>query len=505
MFEALETGKALSKDEFKRLRDELRPALLSQQFAFRDLGYPVIIILGGLDGSGKGSVSHRINEWMDPRLIDTHAFWLHSDEEESRPRFWRFWRAMPPGGSTAVFLGAWYQEPAYQAMAQEISEEDFVSRLRDIEAFERMLCADGTLIVKIWLHVTRETQRRQLAEEMPQKARNPRVPADAEAWWKRYPAALEVSEEMLRLTDSSHSPWHRLEADDPNYRDVAAADVILRAMQAHDRRRAQRGGKPRGTVSDGTDSAATTGLDADTSLPTILDGVDLGQTLGKRDYKKKLAALQSKLQDHAWRAHRESRSLVAVFEGWDAAGKGSAIRRVTAAIDPRLYRLFQVAAPSDEESAQHYLWRFWRRLQRDGCATLFDRSWYGRVLVERIEGFASEAEWQRAYSEINQFEAQLAEHGCIVAKFWLHISPEEQLRRFREREDTPHKRHKITEDDWRNRERWDDYAVAVEDMVARTSTPHAPWTLVSGEDKRFARVQILSTLCDRFKDALGKP
>lgn len=505
MFEALETGKALSKNEFKRLRDELRPALLSQQFAFRDLGYPVIIILGGLDGSGKGSVSHRINEWMDPRLIDTHAFWLHSDEEESRPRFWRFWRAMPPRGSTGVFLGAWYQEPAYQAMAQEISEEDFVSRLRDIEAFERMLCADGTLIVKIWLHVTRETQRRQLAEEMPQKARNPRVPADAEAWWKRYPAALEVSEEMLRLTDSSHSPWHRLEADDHNYRDVAAADVILRAMQAHDRRRAQRGGKPRGTVSDGTDSAATTGLDADTSLPTILDGVDLGQTLGKRDYKKKLEALQSKLQDHAWRAHRESRSLVAVFEGWDAAGKGSAIRRVTAAIDPRLYKLFQVAAPSDEESAQHYLWRFWRRLQRDGCATLFDRSWYGRVLVERVEGFASEAEWQRAYSEINQFEAQLAEHGCIVAKFWLHISPEEQLRRFREREETPHKKHKITEDDWRNRERWDDYAVAVEDMVARTSTVHAPWTLVSGEDKRFARVQILSTLCDRFKDALGKP
>lgn len=501
MFEALETGKKLSKDEFKRLRDELRPALLSQQFAFKALQYPVILVLGGLDGSGRGSVSHRINEWMDPRLIDTHGLWMHSDEEESRPRFWRFWRRMPPGGSTGIFLGAWYQEPTYQAMAQEITDREFVSRLRDIEAFERMLCADGSLIIKIWLHVTRETQRRQLAEEVPQKARNPRVPADPAAWWKRYPMALEVSEEMLRLTDSSHSPWHRIEADDPNYRDIAVADVILQAMQAHDRRRAQRGADAPAKVSAGGASASV--LDADTSLPTVLDGVDLGQALAKPVYKKKLATLQSTLQDYAWRAHRENRSLVAVFEGWDAAGKGSAIRRVTTAIDPRLYKLFQVAAPSDEESAHHYLWRFWRRLQRDGCATLFDRSWYGRVLVERIEGYASRAEWQRAYSEINQFEAQLAEHGCIVTKFWLHISPEEQLRRFRERETTPHKQHKITEDDWRNRERWGEYANAVEDMVTKTSTAHAPWTLVSGEDKRFARVQILSTLCARFEDALG--
>lgn len=501
MFEALETGKEISKDEFKRLRDELRPALLSQQFAFQALKYPVILVLGGLDGSGKGSVSHRINEWMDPRLIDTHAFWMHSDEEESRPRFWRFWRRMPPKGSSGIFLGAWYQEPAYQAMAQEITDQEFVSRLRDIEAFERMLCADGSLIIKIWLHVTRETQRRQLAEEVPQKVQNPRVPADPKAWWKRYPKALEVSEEMLRLTDSSHSPWHRIEADDPNYRDIAVADVILRAMQAHDRRRKQRDADAPARAGGGADSASV--LDADTSLPTVLNGVDLSQTLAKSDYKKKLWKLQSTLQDHAWRAHRENRSLVAVFEGWDAAGKGSAIRRVTAAIDPRLYKLFQVAAPSDEESAQHYLWRFWRRLQRDGCATLFDRSWYGRVLVERIEGYASRAEWQRAYSEINQFEAQLAEHGCIVTKFWLHISPQEQLRRFRERETTPHKQHKITEDDWHNRERWNEYAIAVEDMVAKTSTAHAPWTLVSGEDKRFARVQILSTLCDRFEDALG--
>lgn len=503
MFEALETGKTLGKKEFKRLRDELRPALLSQQFQFQALKYPVVIILGGLDGSGKGSASHCINEWMDPRLIETHAFWLHSDEEESRPKFWRFWRCMPPKGSTSVMLGAWYGEPTYQAMADEISEQELITQLRDIEVFERMLSADGTLIIKVWLHVTRETQRKQLAEELPQKLRNPRVPADADEWWERYPKALEVSEEMLRLTDSSHSPWHRLEADDHNYRDIALATVILEAMRVHDRRRAQLAShSPQAAVAAHDDEHASQPTPA--RLPTVLDRVDLGQSLKKKPYQQHLSSLQAELQDHAWRAHREKRSLVAVFEGWDAAGKGSAIRRVTSAIDPRLYRLLQFAAPTDEERAQHYLWRFWRRLQRDGCATLFDRSWYGRVLVERIERYASVTEWQRAYSEINQFEAQLASHGCIVAKFWLHISPDEQLRRFREREETPHKRHKITDDDWRNRDRWNDYATAVEDMVAKTSTPHAPWTLVAGEDKRFARVQILSTLCARFEDALGK-
>lgn len=237
--------------------------------------------------------------------------------------------------------------------------------------------------------------------------------------------------------------------------------------------------------------------------PTVLDKVDLGARLAKDDYKQRLQAQQARLQDLAWQAHRRRRSLIAVFEGWDAAGKGSAIRRVTAAIDPRLYHLVQFAAPTDEERRHHYLWRFWRRLERDGRATFFDRSWYGRVLVERVEGLASPGAWRRAYGEINQFEQQLLEHGCVVAKFWLHISPEEQLKRFREREESPHKQHKITPEDWRNRERWREYELAVEDMVAHTSTEAAPWTLVAGNDKRFARVQILQTLCERLEAALA--
>jgi polyphosphate kinase 2 (PPK2 family) len=233
-----------------------------------------------------------------------------------------------------------------------------------------------------------------------------------------------------------------------------------------------------------------------------LDTVDLGLTLDRNTYSRKLKKYQGKLQDLIWKAYRKKRSVVAVFEGWDAAGKGSAIRRVTNAVDPRLFHLVQFAAPSDEERAKHYLWRFWRQLERDGRCTFFDRSWYGRVLVERVEQFASTGEWQRAYSEINQFEEQLVDHGSIVLKFWIHISQEEQLARFRAREAEPHKRHKITQEDWRNREKWPAYEAAVHEMVNRTSTRHAPWSLISGDDKPYARIQILKTFCKTIERAL---
>jgi len=237
---------------------------------------------------------------------------------------------------------------------------------------------------------------------------------------------------------------------------------------------------------------------------TILDRVDLSVGLEDDEYKPRLKAAQKRLNRLTWAAWNQRRSLVAVFEGWDAGGKGGAIRRATEAMDARLYRVISVAAPTDEERAHHYLWRFWRQLPRDGYATLYDRSWYGRVLVERVEGLASEAQWSRAYAEINDFEEQLAEHGTAVVKFWLHISPEEQLRRFREREITPWKQHKITDEDWRNREKWADYERAVNDMVAHTSTAHAPWVLVPGDDKYYARVMIVERLCEALESVLDE-
>ena len=234
----------------------------------------------------------------------------------------------------------------------------------------------------------------------------------------------------------------------------------------------------------------------------MLENINVSRKVPKAEYKAEIEDLELKLAALQREAKDLGIPVIIVFEGWDAAGKGSCIRRVTGAIDPRLYHLIQFAAPTDEERAHHYLWRFWRQLERDGRCTFFDRSWYGRVLVERVEKFATEEEWQRAYSEINQFEEQLVEHGCIVLKFWLHISKEEQLQRFKARQEEPHKQHKITDDDWRNREKWHDYELAVDQMVSHTSTRHAPWTLISANDKPHARIQALKTFCKAMKHAL---
>ena len=490
MFEALETGKSINGSDFAKLRDALRPQLIQAQLALAKANYSVIMVIAGFDGAGKGALVHRINEWMDPRYIETNAFWQHSDEEQSRPRYWRYWRHMPPKGQIGIMMNSWYHACGYDGLSDSLSDEELALELQEIETFERMLTDDGTLLIKVWLHVSRDRQRMQLREEAPLKMQNPRVPADSDAWWDNYPRALEVSAQLITATDSRHSPWHLVESDNPNYRDITVAQIIVDAMAGHAARLAA------------TPTEQPALIDHRKGQPTVLDKVDLTQVLERDEYKVKLRKQQDKLQDLAWELNAQQRSVVAVFEGWDAAGKGSAIRRVTQAIDPRLYKLVQYAAPSDEERAQHYLWRFWRNLQRDGRSTLFDRSWYGRVLVERVEGFARPDEWQRAYNEINLFEKQLVDHGNIVVKFWIHISPDEQLARFEARENELHKQHKITDEDWRNREKWEDYALAVEDMVAHTSTRYAPWTLVAGNDKKCARVEILETLCGTIKKAL---
>ena len=492
MFETLEVGKRIKSSEFNELELPLRQQLLQAQFNLADRDYPIIIVVAGLDGAGKGSLVHRLNEWMDPRGIETNTFWEHSDEEESRPFFWRFWRRLPARGQIGIFLGSWYNKPAQRAIDKEIDKEGFAQYCQQIETFERMLSDDGALVIKLWLHVSREAQRLQLEEQAPSKQQNPRVtdmPYDLRG---KYDKAIEVSEQLILATDSSHSPWHLIEAEDRRYRDISAGELILKAMLARE-------AKPE----PDEDALPSVDIDVLGPQPTVLDSVDLSLELSSDEYKEELAKYQSRLQDLAWDAYRQNRSVIAVFEGWDAAGKGSAIRRVTRAIDPRLYRLIQFAAPTDEENAHHYLWRFWRQLQRDGRCTFFDRSWYGRVLVERVEQFATESEWQRAYSEINQFEQQLVEHGSIVLKFWIHIDNEEQMRRFKAREKEPHKRHKITEDDWRNRDRWHDYEIAVDQMVSHTSTRYAPWTLVAGNDKPYARIQILKTFCKNMKRALN--
>jgi polyphosphate:AMP phosphotransferase len=301
-----------------------------------------------------------------------------------------------------------------------------------------------------------------------------------------------VWEHLLRATSTGFAPWYVVEGADARYRSLTVGKILLDALGSA---LAQKEA-PRHAITPTT--------------PSVVDNVklvrdlDLTKRLSDKEYDRALEKQQGHLAKFARHKRFPKHSLVLVFEGVDAAGKGGAIRRVTGALDARQYVTIPVAAPSEEEKSHPYLWRFWKNAPRLGGIAIFDRSWYGRVLVERVEGYCSVADWMRAYSEINQFEEQLAEGGAIIVKFWLQISKAEQLKRFRARAHTSFKRFKITSDDWRNRKKWNDYERAICDMVDRTSTEIAPWTLVEAEDKRFARVKVLSTINDRLKVALER-
>jgi polyphosphate:AMP phosphotransferase len=395
---------------------------------------------------------------------------------------------------------------------RQIKRSAFDTELDRIARFEQMLAADGAVFVKLWLHLPRKVQKKRLKKLEAQG----RIAPDDWKHFKLYDRFTEISERAVRRTDTGAAPWHVIEATDRRYREFTAGAILLEALEAALARPAAGAAAPSpppeaGAVAVAEPAAAPAAAPAAegaVAAPpaearrSILDHVDLSPHLAEAEYEEQLEKQQKALGQLAWKAHAKGRSVVLVFEGWDAAGKGSAIRRVTQAIDPRLHRVVGIAAPTDEERAQHYLWRFWRHLPRAGFMTIFDRSWYGRVLVERVEGFARPDEWNRAYHEINEFEEELVEHGVVVNKFWLHISPAEQLRRFNERETVAYKRYKITDEDWRNRKKWDDYKAAVDEMVARCGTEYAPWTIVPANDKRFARIQILKTINQQLRAAL---
>ncbi|MFM1941213.1 MAG: hypothetical protein RI897_195 [Verrucomicrobiota bacterium] len=492
MFEAAELGRTLSKEEYAEQLPELRLRLLEAQQALRRAGVPVVIIVAGMDGADKGEVVHHLNEWLDPRGIDTHTFWNPSGEEEERPYYWRFWRSLPARGRVGIYYGAWYQDLLAGRARGKLSRARLEMGLARVAAFERMLVEDGALIIKLWFHLSEKDQRRRLKARGKSPEDGLVMVRSGDKHGRSYECFVAAAESVIRQTDTGFAAWRLIEAGQDRYRDLAAGQVVVDAMEGRLALAAKKDvEKPKATREDAKPRRAKA---------TVLDKVDLTLQLGKKAYGKQLPGLQKKLSRLTWEAYRRGISSILVFEGWDAAGKGSAIRRVTEAVDARLFRVVPVAAPSEEERAQHYLWRFWRQLPRSGMVTVFDRSWYGRVLVERVEGYATRPEWQRAYHEINEFERQLAEHGTVVLKFWLHISREEQLERFRKREQVRHKNYKITEEDYRNRKRWPQYEQAVHDMVTHTSTQDAPWSLVSGNDKQVARLEVLKA----FVEALEK-
>lgn len=496
LFQSAELGHRVDDETYAKRVAQLRADLLDAQYAVKESGeFSVLILINGLDGAGKSETVNLFNAWMDPRHIETRAFPEPNDEERQRPPMWRFWRELPPKGKIGIFFGNWYTDPIVAHARRKCSKAQLEHAIGDIVRFEKMLTDEGVLLIKYWFHLTEKGQEKRLRK----LAANPRTAwrVTAHDWklFKRYRPFVRTAEHVLRETGSAHAPWTVIDGSDENYRQLAAGEHLLAAMKkqlaAH---KVATHAKPA--------APAKRKVAAPLDQRNLLNSLDMGKTLSDRKYGRELEKWQGQLNLLSRHPKFRERSAVIVFEGMDAAGKGGAIRRVTSALDARHYRNIPIAAPTEEERAQPYLWRFWRHLPGHGQIAIFDRSWYGRVLVERVEGFCREADWMRAYSEINDFERQLTEHGAIVSKFWLSVSAEEQLKRFKEREETRFKRFKITPEDWRNRDKWPYYEVAVCDMVDRTSTDIAPWHLIAADDKNYARIAILKTICERIEAAL---
>ena len=481
MFESAELEHRISKQVYRREETKLRAQLLDAQYDLKENGrFPVLILIAGVEGAGKGETVNLLNVWMDPRHVLTYGFAEPSDEEQERPHLWRFWKALPPKGKVGVFFGAWHTDPIVQRVYGEMDAAEFSEKSDEIVRLEKMLVDEGVLLLKYWFHVSRKQQKKRLKAA----GEDTRLP------YRRF---LKVSESFVRRTSTAEAPWIIIPGADDRFRAVTFGRHLLAAMRERlDEKRASRLPDRQPPLAKPADNV------------NLLRALQLDQPLGKPAYREEFKELRARLAGLTRHKRFKGISAVLVFEGNDAAGKGGAIRRVTSVLDARYYRTVPVAAPTEEERAQPYLWRFWRHLPRRGRFLFFDRSWYGRVLVERVERFAPEADWLRAYSEINDFERSLVAHRIVLVKFWLAISKDEQYRRFKQREKVAFKRFKITAEDWRNRRKWGAYEEAVCDMVDQTSTSIAPWTLVEANNKYFARLKVLRTVCEALERALER-
>lgn len=486
-------GRRLTKLEYEHELPKLQDALLDAQFELRKRGQrSVALIVTGIPGAGRSEVVNELLGWLDPKFVTVYSFREPNEVERERPDLWRFWRVMPPKGRIAILHAGWYEDVLRASVFDGRRRGRRVEReIERIVALERMLVRDGVAVVKAHLHVDPETQRRRLRKLTRDRTTRWRV-SDEDRWMAaHYPRVERAFEDCLEATDRPDAPWRLIDGTDREHRALEVGRALLTGLTGL-------------TGASGLPPPVRVAALPKRRLAAVkLGGAPRGRRLPEEDYDRELEELQGRLARLSRRKRFARHSVVMAFEGMDAAGKGGAIRRITAALDARQYRVVPISAPTPEEIARPYLWRFWFHLPPRGNYTIFDRSWYGRVLVERVRGFAAAPDWRRAYAEINEFERQLDEHRVIVAKFWLSVSRQEQLERFRERDRNPLKRFKVDPEDWINRKLWTPYQAAAREMLARTHTAHAPWVVLPADDKRVARLAVLRALCDRIEEKLG--
>lgn len=491
MLEKIDLTKSIEKKEYKKQMAALEPQLALLQRRLKDKGVPVMIVFEGFGAAGKGKQINRLIQALDPRGFTVYSIDAQTQEEALHPFLWRFWTKTPQKGRIAVFDRSWYRRLLSERYEKKTPGKEVSAVLEEIESFERQLTDGGTLLIKFFLDISKKEQKKRLAKLADKKATSWRVTESDIEQNRNFGAYRQLVDEVLTQTDSEYAPWTIIEAEDERFASVKILSTVAAAFAERYKQECT----PRTKEIDGK-------FDNTDLCDSVLKKVDLSRKLDAETYEKKLKVLQKKLRLLHGKLYAKRIPVVLAFEGWDAGGKGGAIKRLTRALDPRGYTVNPTSAPNDIERAHHYLWRFWTRMPKDGHIAIFDRTWYGRVMVERIEGFCTTQDWQRAYKEINQMERQLADHGAVVLKFWMHIDKEEQARRFRDRQDNPEKSWKITDEDWRNREKWELYEKAVDEMLVRTSTANAPWIIVEGNDKLYARIKVLETVVEALEKRL---
>ena len=481
----------LEKEAYKAQADTLKTRLRALEQEIKEKKLPVIILFEGWGASGKGYVIGKTINCLDPRSYKVYSTVKASDEESRLPLMHRFWKNIPEKGKLSIFDRSWYQEIVPASIEEKLKDEEVQDRMDMANVFERQLTDDGYLIIKFFLQIDRQEQKRRFKKLLDSKDTNWRV-SDLDLKRNRnYDQYFVEYDKMLEYTNTDYAPWTVINSSN-KYRTVC--EVFKTIIAAIDdkllNRQSSIGEEPKRRIPREIFTMAT-------KPPLSL--IKLDKTLSEDIYTEELKKQQKRLSKLHQRLYSSKLPVVICFEGWDAAGKGGTIRRIASALDPRGFEAVPIAAPAPFELNRHYLWRFWQHLPKTGHVVIFDRTWYGRVLVERVEELTEEKRWRAAYQEINEFENNLFESGVLVLKFWMHIDSEEQLRRFNDRMNTPEKRWKITDEDWRNRDKWDQYETAINDMLQKTSTDFAPWHIIENNDKKFGRIRTLNILNDTLE------
>lgn len=491
----LKNRNVTKKPEEKEMKERLRLArekLSARHMAVKEHKLPVLVLFEGWGTAGKGLTIGQVIQNIDPRLFKVVSLDKVTEEEVRKPFLYRYFTKIPEASKLVFLDSGWMDEVTRMCLHDKTDREEYERRIESTRRFERQLTDSGYLVLKFFLNISQSEQKKRIDGLLEDIDTSWRVGENDKWQNKHYAECEEVFEKYLEATNTPSAPWYIVDAKSKKWAELQVLEIL----------------------NEGIDAALQNSSIAVPLLPNVFPLVKMPKleevslklpevSIDESTYKEELERLQAQLRELHNRLYRKQVPVIIAYEGWDAAGKGGNIKRITEALDPRGFEVYPIAAPEPYEKARHYLWRFWTKLPKTGHIAIFDRSWYGRVMVERLEGFCSENDWKRAYNEINEFEKELSDWGAVMIKFWVHIDKDTQLERFELRQNNPEKQWKITEEDWRNRDKWDAYETAVNEMILKTSTEYAPWYILESVDKRYARIKALKIVIDQLEKRLG--